>query len=407
MPPTKREMILAALVLLCLPLLAEIALRAAHVPFDAQLYAPDRELGWSLRPGASGLVSTEAPQFVQINSRGFRDVEHSYQKPAGTVRIAVLGNSWTEALQVPLESTYPSVLQTKLDQTECFHGKRVEVLNFGVAGYSTAQEFLLLQQKIWSYQPDLVVLALYPARDIANNVRELNNAVSPEQSPYFVLRGDQLVLDDSFRAFSALQWREIWLHTAGLWFDDHLKILQAVNTLQRFGKMRVAMAAAKERAEQSGLDNLEYAIYAPPSSSGMQTAWGVTEALLLAIRDDVRAHGAEFRIVTLATRPQVIPDDGKRAELQRKLGVTDFSYADDRINGFAARHSIQITNLAPVLSSYAESNHVYLNGFHASNLGAGHWNKIGHRLAAEAIAADICKQTLGSAATITQQRAEE
>ena len=81
-------------------------------------------------------------------------------------------------------------------------------------------------------------------------------------------------------ALSVLQSREIWLHTAGLWFDDHLKILQAINTLQRFGKMRVAMAAAKERAEQSGLDNLEYAIYAPPSSPGMKTAWGVTEALV-------------------------------------------------------------------------------------------------------------------------------
>jgi hypothetical protein len=407
MPPTKKELILAALVLLSLPLLAEITLRVAHVSFDAQLYGPDRELGWSLRAGANGMVSTETPQFVQINSRGFRDVEHNYQKPAGTVRIAVLGNSWTEALQVPFENTYTSVLQTKLSQAQCFPGKRVEVLNFGVAGYSTAQELLLLQQKVWSYQPDLVVLALYTARDVTNNVRELNNAASPERSPYFVLRGDQLALDDSFRTLPALQPRGIWLQMAGYWFDDHFKTAQAIDTLQRFGKMRVAMAAAKERAEQSGLDNLEYAIYAPPSSSAMKTAWGVTEALLLAMRDDVRAHGAEFRIVTLATRPQVMPDPAKHAELLRELDVKNFSYADDRIDEFAALHSIPITNLAPALSSYAQSNQAYLNGFRPSNLGAGHWNETGHRVAAETIAADLCRQTVPSAAVLSLPRAGE
>jgi len=407
MPPTKRELILAALVLLALPLLGELALRVAHVPFDAQLYGPDRQLGWVLRPGASGLVSTETTQRVRINSQGYRDAEHSYEKPANTYRIAVLGNSWTEALQVPVDKTYTSVLQQTLNQENCTAGKRVEVLNFGVAGYSTAQELLLLQQTVWNYHPDLVLLALYPARDIANNVRELNNAVTPERSPYFVFSGDRLVLDDSFRSLPALQSRQIWLQTLGFWFGDHFKTLQAIDTLQRFGKMRVALAAAKERAEQSGMDTLEYAIYAPPSSPTMKTAWDVTEALLLAMRNEVRAHGAEFRIVTLATRPQVIPDPAKSDELLQKLNVRDFSYADRRIEGFAEQNAIPVANLAPALSFYAEAHRVYLNGFNAANLGAGHWNETGHRLAAETIAADLCDASGDMAVGIPAQKAGE
>ena len=382
-------------------------MRAAGVPFDAQLYGPDRELGWVLRPGASGRVSTETPQQVRINSRGFRDTERTYEKPVGTYRIAVLGNSWTEALQVPQNKTYTALLEQQLDDKRCLVGKHIEVLNFGVAGYSTAQEFLLLQQKVWSYHPDLVLLALYPARDIANNVRELNNAVTPERSPYFVFRGDQLVLDDSFRTLPALQPRQIWLQNAGFWFDDHSKTLQAINTLQRYGKIRVAMAAAKERAEQSGMDNLEYAIYAPPTLSAMQDAWNVSEALLLKMRDDVRAHDAEFRIVTLATRPQVIPDAAKRNALLQKLGVPDFSYADRRINNFAARNSIAVTNLAPALSTYAVAHNVYLNGFNTANLGAGHWNETGHRLAAETIAADLCAAEAVYAPDVSLQRPKQ
>jgi hypothetical protein len=391
MAATKKELLLAALVFLALPVMGEVALRIAHAQFDAQLYGSNRDRGWVLRPSASGVVSIETRQFVRMNSHGFHDEERSYEKPANTVRIAVLGNSWTEALQVPLEKNYTSVLQQKLNETLCFTGKRVEVLNFGVAGYSTAQERLLLQQEVWNYHPDLVLLAFYPARDIANNLRELNNAVDPERSPYFVYRDGRIVLDDSFRSLPALQPRQIAMQNIGYYFNQHTYLLQAINAVQRLAKIRVAMAASKERAEKSGVHNLEFTIYAPPSLPAMQTAWKVTEGLLLAMRDDTAAHGAEFRIVTLATRPQVIPDPAKRAELLQKLGVRDFSYADHRIRQFGEGAGIAVTNLAPALSAYAEAHRVYLNGFDTSNLGAGHWNETGHRVAAEAIAADLCR----------------
>ncbi len=341
-------------------------------------------------------MSGEDRQYVRINSHGFRDRERNYTKAEDTVRIAVLGNSWTEALQVPLDKTYTSVLEQKLNKNSCFAGKQSEVLNFGVAGYSTAQELLTLQQEVWKYHPDIVLVAFYPARDIANNVRELNNAVNPEQSPYFVYRGDKLVLDDSFRAVPSLQQEQITLQNVRATLSQHFRVLQAINALQRFGKIRMAMAAAREKAEKSGVDNLEYAIYAPPSQANMQSAWSVTEGLLLALRDEVRAHGAQFRLVTLATRPQVIPDRARRLEFMRKLGVKDLNYADNRISEFGAREGIPVTALAPALSAFAEANNVYLNGFNHTKFGAGHWNETGHQLAADVIAADLCRCAEGS-----------
>jgi len=149
MEQKRKELILAGAVLLALPLLVEAALRIAETQFEPQLYEPNRELGWKLRPGASGVVIAEDRQTVRINSHGFRDRERSYDKPEETFRIAVMGNSWTEALQVPLERTYPALLESDLQKNGCFNGKRVEVLNFGVAGYSTGQELLTLQQEVW------------------------------------------------------------------------------------------------------------------------------------------------------------------------------------------------------------------------------------------------------------------
>jgi hypothetical protein len=391
MRPTKRELIWASFVLFAIPILAEIGLRIAHIRFEPELYTPNWARGWTLRPGAEGFVSVETGQFVRINHHGFRDQERSYDKPVDSVRIALLGNSWTEALQVPLEKTYAAVLEQELKERACFPGKHIEVLNFGVAGYSTAQELLVLQQEVWKYRPDMVILVFYSARDISNNVRELNNTLNPEQSPYFIYKNGQLVLDDSFRALPALQQRQIQLQNIRVQITEHLRILQAITALRRFGRMQFALAAARARAEKSGLENLEYSVYAPPSQPAMQKAWQVTEGLLLAMRDEVISHGGEFRIVTLANRPQVIPDPAKRQELAAKLGVPDLCYADKRIDEFGKRTGIPVTNLAPALSKFAETHHAYLNGFNASNFGSGHWNETGHRLAAETIASDICE----------------
>lgn len=390
MPPTKKELILAALVLLAIPLIAEVALRMARFPFEPQLYEADRGRGWTLRPGAEGVVAVETRQRVRINGLGFHDRERSYEKSPDTIRIALLGNSWTEALQVPLEINYGAVLEHLLNERGCFGGKHVEVLNFGVAGYSTAQELLLLKQEAWRYHPDIVLVAFYSARDVSNNVRELNNTVNPEQSPYFVYDGENLVADNSFQTLPALQEREMWMQKLGVRITEHARVLQAINAMQRFGKTQVALAAVREKAEQSGVGNLEYSIYAPPSQPVMEKAWRVTEGLLRAMRDEVLAHGAQLRIVTLANRPQVLPDQAMRQGLEQELAVADLDYADKRIREFGMREEIPVTNLAPALREYAQVHHAYLNGFSAANLGSGHWNETGHRLAAETIAGEMC-----------------
>jgi hypothetical protein len=377
--------------MLTLPIVAELALRVAHARFEPQLYTADAQRGWTLRPGAQGVIIEETQQYVHINGHGFRDQERSYEKAENTIRIAVLGNSWTEALQVPLEKTYCSVLEHKLTEGSCFSGKRIEVLNFGVSGYSTAQELLLLRQEVWKYHPDIVIVAFYSARDVANNVREFNNSANPEQSPYFVYHGKDLVLDDSFRALPAVQKRQIMMQNVRGWMTDHVLVLQAVNSLVRYGRAQVAMAAVKERAEKSDVDTLEHSIYKEPSTPQLREAWRVTEGMLLAIRDEARARGADLRIVTLANRPQVIPDPARRSELMQKLAISDLSYADGQIKALGAREGISVTTLAPALANYAETHKVYLNGFNTASFGGGHWNETGHRLAGEVIAESFCQ----------------
>jgi len=133
----------------------EIGLRVAGFA-HASLYARDERRGWALRPGVTAWVGTEAGRrLVRTTTAGLRDREPTVEKPPGTVRIAVLGDSFTEALQVAAEETFWAVLERALQSCPAYAGRAVEVINFGVGGYGTAQELLTWREQASRYAPDL------------------------------------------------------------------------------------------------------------------------------------------------------------------------------------------------------------------------------------------------------------
>src|SRR5437660_11280978 len=93
--------------------IGEAALRLAGFSYP-NFWEPDPVTGSKLRPGMEGWQRDEGRAFVKVNSQGWRDREHSVAKPAGTYRIAVLGDSYAEAMQVDLERTFWSLLPKKL-----------------------------------------------------------------------------------------------------------------------------------------------------------------------------------------------------------------------------------------------------------------------------------------------------
>src|SRR5262249_38547088 len=70
---------------------------------------PDRAFGFDSPPGARGVWTREHRSRVQINSLGLRDVERDPVKPAGTIRVGLLGDSTVEAMQVSQEATFGSL----------------------------------------------------------------------------------------------------------------------------------------------------------------------------------------------------------------------------------------------------------------------------------------------------------
>lgn len=109
-------------------IVSEVFLRVIGYSFPS-FYATDYYRGFALRPGIEGHYQREGESYVRVNSEGLRDREHSKAKPANTVRIALLGDSFTEAMQVPMEQTYWWMLQKNLQECNAFPGKQVEIVN--------------------------------------------------------------------------------------------------------------------------------------------------------------------------------------------------------------------------------------------------------------------------------------
>jgi len=132
--------------------------------------------GWS-RPSLRGRIAPELPYAArlvrsddpklyiendpagpEVNRDGFRGPDVAREKPPGTFRIIVLGDSVTFGLGVPTEETFTARLGASLAAKRSPNDPRYEVLNFGVSGYGTAQEIHLLEVKGLAYHPDLVLL---------------------------------------------------------------------------------------------------------------------------------------------------------------------------------------------------------------------------------------------------------
>ena len=86
-------------------ILCELGLRLIGFTY-LSFYMNDAYTGSRLRPEAEGWNREEGEAYIRISRDGLRDREHSKAKPAGTVRIAILGDSFAEALQIPLEVTF-------------------------------------------------------------------------------------------------------------------------------------------------------------------------------------------------------------------------------------------------------------------------------------------------------------
>jgi hypothetical protein len=374
------------LLIVALAALAETTLRLIafrYVSFSVY----DRRMGFSLKPGAEGVWDHEGYARVKINSAGFRDLERTSKKPEDTVRLAVLGDSYAEAMQVALEKSFWARLEGRLNVCRAFGRKKAEVLNFGVSGYGTGQELLVLKNRVLAYSPDIVLLAFTTGNDIRDNYKPLPRYIPLR--PFFLLKNGKIEEDDSFVNDPGFKAQNSLRKRAYRALAQYIRLLQLANFLKdrAFGVVnRFFPGDAVGVSYEPGLDE---AVYGEPPDAVWAGAWEVAEALIREIRDEAEKHGAKFILVSMSNAVQIAVGTDARERAPGKKSP-DFFYPEKRLERAATRDGIDYLPLAPAMRGYADKNKVFLHGFANSKLGYGHWNEDGHGVAADLIAERFC-----------------
>jgi hypothetical protein len=398
MPDIKKLKLIGANILLSLGgiafalVIAEIGLRIVGISYPS-FYQVDEYRGHALIPDFSDWWIIEGKGYVSINSDGLRDKEHSTTKPENSYRIAVIGDSFSEAIQVNAEETFWSAIAQQLPSCPALQGKTVEVINFGVGDYGTAQELMTLKHHVWKYSPDLVLLEIFTGNDIVNNSQPLSPA--DRFSPFLKKENGQFKMDLSFKETETYRRRDSFTRRFVFSVINHSRLLQVINEAKRV--MNLKKEANKNLSTNPANDDIipaldfDVNLYQESQNKDWQEAWEVTEELIKQINTEVKSKNADFLAVTISNPPQVYPDLKIRDRLSQ-LGATNLFYPDERIQKLGQNNGFKVFNLAKPMQEYADKNQVFLHGFDNTRMGVGHWNKQGHELAGKLITEKLCQK---------------
>jgi len=363
---------------------------------EHSLRMPHETRGWALEPDASSFQRTrDYGVLVRTNALGMRDRPHDPLPAPGTFRIVVLGDSFMEAYQVPLEQSLPYLLQERLAS------RGVEVLNLGVGGYGTAQALLALQEDGIRYRPGLVVLAFYAGNDVQNNSYLIEAALHGEDEPTTFSR-------PYARASSLdaeLEWRppdRTRLEPyARRWRERRHSSLDALRRAVQPAMVAnlVEQATGRLWSRLGGRDPYDpqllfgwpflREVSDPDAARLWDEAWTATRRVLIEIDRVSRSAGARFAVLVVPTQFQV----DARALAAVQAAYPDLDFDPLRINReldrFCAEAGIPVLDPTPALArEEAAGRPMYYP------LEDHHWNAAGQALATELLTEFLAERSL-------------
>jgi lysophospholipase L1-like esterase len=216
-----------------------------------------------MMPGGFYVMKSDAagwPPWEEFNRDGLRDRTRTHEKPEGYRRIAILGDSVTLGAEIRPDEAYPQRLEARFRA----EGRRVEVMNVALWGWSTRQEKIAWERIARQYHPDQAVLAV-----CLNDIPELFNNLS--RPPRWLTR----------------------LHEGS------------------------ALARLVVNAEGREIDNVER-LFTAPDSARVREAMDGFFAEVRGLRREVEADGASFAMIVFPFRFQVAPG-GPPAVVQKRI----------------------------------------------------------------------------------------
>jgi hypothetical protein len=339
----------------------------------------DENVGALNQPGYSDIFSSEGFSHFSINSEGWRDIDRAIKKPEGTYRIAIVGDSYIEALQVERESMITSILENILSSKSSSHS--YEVIPFGMSGADAAVALQVLRHKVMKFSPDLVIYAFLDGNDLRDSVRELQNIPF---KPYYTFDGKgELRLDASFAEYILRTKRGISrkFHV----FARAKSKLYSYSVYRIFPQIKLWLyKPKKDLAPFKNKEKLAKLVKAKPALSGggfyedppkgvYKLAWNITEQLMLEMKSLCESKNIKFMVLGVTSSNQVY--------FIEDLVPYDVHYPEKRLLRFSERENMGYLPLSQKFYQIHKEQGIIFHGT-KENPG-GHWNEAGHKYAAK------------------------
>ena len=414
----RRRRILGELTLLVISLaiplfLAEIILRQVF-PIDTGtpfLYRiPHPVFGWSLEPDASYRYRMGgATVRVTYNSEGWRDVEHNFENRLGLVRVLVLGDSYMEAYSVELDDAFPR----RIEQFASEKGFDIEVLNLGVGGYGTLQEYLVFREVGKLYKPNLVLLGFYMGNDVRNNSIQLESilnvgSMKVETRP-FLDSADPTTWKITMIDFEGAQRRYAEAEAKvrqSSWLRKLARQSALLRTVYGVAVSTVRRHLTTDQSQESPTDqeSIYLALHGPnycQEPPEYTKVWVTTKRILARLKHDVETIGSTLLVFTVpAFHEADFAQMEKLAENAPNPAALCLEEAPgyERLKKILNELDIEFVDLLP------DFREVMQNGDNDLFLRDRHWNAEGHALAAKVVGSHLLEQNLLTLKDAAQHR---
>ena len=356
------------------------------------LTAYDPLLGWSKIPnGSVENVTREFHVVERINSKGLRGPEVPYRKPADSLRVLLLGDSFLEGYGVNEEDLLSSEVRRRLSENT---DATVEVVNAGTVGYATDQELLFYELEGRKYNPDFTVLLFY-VNDVWFNSK---TRYWRGQKPRFRLRDGKLELttspvpepDPDEFAFEVQGGRGLtrFVRRSDAWLGTRSSLYRLARSAA------VNNAFVRGQLIESGLAEVpgEWMPWRKETTAELEDAWELTEALLVRLRDEVEADGSKFAVFYVPSRPAVYAEDWHKTRRAYAMDEGEWDPAQDSLSlaAICERRKIPcVIALNEFRAAAGESEAPRQSLYFQDN---AHWTPRGHQLAGRLIADYVLAQ---------------
>jgi hypothetical protein len=264
--------------------LVECGLRLFVPVTDLAFYFWDPALGPRRVPQQAGrYLFGHIDARYHYNAQGWNHRrDYTVARPSGVRRIAIVGDSYVEAMQVNPEQTMFAVAEQRMTTA----ARPVEWYAFGLSGWGTTQEYAAIRHYVLDYRPDVVVL-FFDDNDVFDSATNLMPI-----EPYIVTYN----LDDE---------GALVLRPPSFWAPSPMRRFGAQSALVRYFTQQhplwrpstpsPAAVPLREGSVAAAAANHGKERWRDPDEQ--RKAWQLITKTLEAARDESRRRGAELVVV--------------------------------------------------------------------------------------------------------------